>query len=327
MPTTQTYFNRFNEKIRISYEEDTKLRDKRDLLLDNIRHCIKYFANHNNITIPHFDTFNQGSYDLRTGIKPLYSEDHDIDVGIVFQIKRNEADPQKLVNLVFQALQSPNRTVEKKRPCLRVQYHKNDEKTYHVDIAIYCVEQGLWNSENYFLARSPKTGSKDIKLWEQAAPFRLKEIFREKYQKNEELEQFRRIIRYLKRWKDISFSATGNNRPTGIGLTACVYNWTTYQQINLDTGKSEDYDLGGLIQVVDKIIGSFNSWTNRLVVNLPVVPNNDLFEKMTDSQMQNFKNKLLNLQNSLKQASQAKYINEFCNPLRNVFGEDFPNEL
>lgn len=53
---------------------------------------------------------------------------------------------------------------------------------------------------------------------------------------------------------------------------------------------------------------------------------NDLFEKMTDNQMQNFKNKLVNLQNTLQQAEQSKSINEFCSSLQTAFGNDFPNE-
>jgi len=326
MASKQIQFNKFNDKIRISYDEDSKLREKRDMLLTNIREGLRDYALKQGIKIPRFDTFNQGSYDLRTGIKPLVSEDHDIDVGLVFESKRTELDASQIAKIVYNSLLLPNRTVEIKRPCVRVQYHRNEEKYYHVDIAIYCLEKDYWNNETYYLSRSDVTGSKENRFWEIAEPKKLKDILRNKYTKDEEFEQFRRIIRFLKRWKDENFSSTGNNRPTGIALTACAHNWleptTVYIQ---DTGKTEYFDLFALQKLVDKIIGDFDR-AGKINVNLPVKPNNNLFSKMTDIQMQNFKSRINVLKENITGACNAKDLEEYCKYMRNVFGNDFPNE-
>lgn len=323
MATKQSFFDKFNDKIRISYNEDSKLRDKRDMLLENIRAGIKNYCSDNNIKTLKFKTFNQGSYDLRTGIKPLYNEDHDIDVGIIFQYKRNELSAKDIVELVYNSLQSPNRTVEYMRPCLRVQYHRKDERIYHVDIAIYC-EESSYFGDKHFLARSENTGSKKDKYWEDAEPYRLKEIFNEKYPEKSDLEQFRRIVRFLKRWKDEQFSAAGNNRPTGIALTACAYDWyKPNKSYNQEKGKYEYSDLNALISLIDKMINNFN-WSGRLKIKLPVKPYNELFEKMTDIQMDNFNKKLKIIKDKLNEAYDAEYTNTFCSPLIDVFGSDFP---
>ena len=63
MKPLQTYFHQFNENIRISYDEDSTLREKRDILLKEIRAFLSKKFPQNT---PKFDTFNQGSYDLGT---------------------------------------------------------------------------------------------------------------------------------------------------------------------------------------------------------------------------------------------------------------------
>ncbi len=65
-------------------------------------------------------------------------------------------------------------------------------------------------------------------------------------------------------------------------------------------------------------------WNNRIKINLPVAPRNNLFEKMTDRQMLTFKNKLIRLKDNLHEAQKAKHENTFTAPLSDAFGEDFP---
>ena len=57
---------------------------------------------------------------MGTGIAPLLSEDYDIDVGLVFHIPKEDYSPVKVKQWVHDALRSRNRTVEYKRPCVRV---------------------------------------------------------------------------------------------------------------------------------------------------------------------------------------------------------------
>ena len=313
MATKQTFFNKFDKKIKISFDEDSKLREKRDMLLSNLRDSLRELANKQGIIIPKYEWFNQGSYDLRTGIKPLYNEDNDIDIGIIFNFLRREHSPTEVKKWIFEALQSGNRTVEYKRPCVRVQYHKNYQKAYHVDIAIYTKEESNWSGTKYYLSKGFVNGKDEEKIWEVAEPFKLKETLKNQYRSKESNEQFRRIIRFLKRWKDENFTAKGNARPTGIALTACGFKWF----------KAYDEDLDTLQNLVNNIIRNF-SWSNRININLPVAPRNNLFEKMTDKQMLAFKNKLIRLNENLREAQKTEILNTFVSPLIDAFGNDFP---
>ena len=59
-------------------------------------------------------------------------------------------------------------------------------------------------------------------------------------------------------------------------------------------------------------------------MSLPVAPKNDIFEKMTNKQMDDFKDKLTTLKKSLIEAHKEVDPVEACIILRKVFGDDFP---
>jgi hypothetical protein len=75
--------------------------------------------------------------------------------------------------------------------------------------------------------------------------------------------------------------------------------------------------------VVVGILSQFN-WNNKISVKLPVQPYNDLFEKMSDNQMLNFKTKLQSFKTILENASNDALISTACARLIKVFGGDFP---
>ena len=130
----------------------------------------------------------------------------------------------------------------------------------------------------------------------------------------------------MKRWKDFKFRADGHERPTGIAITACALNWfqrgTRYE---LSDGKSYYDDLTALKDLAQAIIYQF-TWTGRMIVKLPVTPYNDLFEKMSDKQMENFKNKLEVFRDSLSQVELTVDTLTSCQILQGVFGSDFPTQ-
>ncbi len=83
MANLQAQFNKFHNTIKIDFDDNKLLRDKRDLIIGNLRDGLrKLFSIH----APTFNHFNQGSHDLATGVEPLLGEDYDIDVGIIFKI-------------------------------------------------------------------------------------------------------------------------------------------------------------------------------------------------------------------------------------------------
>ena len=324
MANIQTYFNKFDDTIRRSYDDGSILREKRDLLLRDIRDDLQSHFQVAGLRIPRFDDFNQGSYAMGTGIAPLPGEDYDIDVGLVFHIPKEGYSPVEVKQWVHDALQSGNRKVEYKRPCVRVQYHRAGEVLYHVDLAIYSGGNSNWDNQIYLAKGFLGSASKD-QVWEISEPKRLIKTFQQKFQHQEgNRNQFRRVIRFLKRWKDFNFRADGNGRPTGIAITACAMNWFQVGTIyNPDTGRWDYNDLTALKNLTKVIIDQF-ARSGRISVNLPVPPRNDLFEKMGDKQMGNFKSRLEMLKDALTQVERTVVPLTACHLLRDVFGDDFP---
>ena len=325
MANIQTYFNKFHNTIRRSYDDNSILREKRDLLLGDLREGLRRYAQNQNVKIPTFEHFNQGSYAMGTGIEPLSGEDYDIDVGLNFHLSKNDYSPIQVKQWVYEALNTGNRTVEYKRPCVRVQYHRSGEGVYHVDLAIYSGSNFNWDNQTY-LAKGFLGSEPENRIWEVAEPKKLIEIFQRKFQYQEDQNQFRRVIRFLKRWKDFKFRADGHGRPTGIAMTACALNWfqrgTRYSPSD---GKDYYDDLTALKNLTQAIIYQF-TWTGRMSVKLPVTPYNDLLKKMSDRQMENFKNKLEVFRDTLTQVELTVHTLTACQILQGVFGNDFPTQ-
>ncbi|MEP0884044.1 nucleotidyltransferase [Trichocoleus sp. ST-U3] len=325
MANLQTQFNNFHNTIKVDFGDNQPLRDKRDLIVGNLRDGLRKLFPTNT---PTFKSFNQGSYDLATGVEPLLGEDYDIDVGIIFNFQKNTYKPVQVKVWVYDALNTGLRTVEIKRPCVRVQYHYNGAKWFHVDLAIYSTDRDYLGNEVHHIAKGFIGSSEDKKIWEVSEPFRLKELLKSKITDGSDREQFRRIIRYLKRWKDYNFSSMVAGRPTGIALTACCYNLFVPQKDYVYNSYTNSYayqynDMRALQNVVSGIIGMF-TWNNQISVKLPVQPYNNLFEKMSDSQMLLLKTKIIALRDILLIASNEPLHSNAYIKLQKVFGNDFP---
>ncbi|MDX1996199.1 MAG: nucleotidyltransferase, partial [Thermoanaerobaculia bacterium] len=131
MPAVQKQFEDFHANIKLDKDgENLKLRERRDVLLRTLS------ANLDS-EVPSFEDFNQGSYAMHTGVLPL-DGNYDIDVGLIFDCTRDKyRDPVELKEAVRDALDSNGRTVVIRRPCVTVNYLRNDRVEYHVDLAIY----------------------------------------------------------------------------------------------------------------------------------------------------------------------------------------------
>lgn len=82
----QSCFLKFNSNIKMDYEENSELADKRDKLLNKIRGCKD---------IPSFKELGQGSYSMYTGVEPIDKE-YDIDVALRFSVNKSDYEPLKL---------------------------------------------------------------------------------------------------------------------------------------------------------------------------------------------------------------------------------------
>lgn len=313
----QQAFVEFHSTIKLYIDDNQFLIDKRDLLIEELKTYFQKKFEKDGIKIK-FKHKNQGSYSMGTGIKPLDTEDYDIDVMILFEFSKDDYTAKEVKKWVFEALDKYPRNVEILKPCVRVQYHKAGETHYHVDLALYSTTDGI------YLAKKPKLKSDD-EVWEESNPEELKKLIAAKFEDKEERHQFKRVITYLKRWKDIKFKNTKNGKPTGISITALAYEGfiseVNYDSFN-DTYKPDD--LKALRKMVEYIISQFSWFSGDIEVQLPVEPFNDLFSKMSIEQKKNLKSTFETLRDKLIEAEEETDPNKASNIIIKVLGDDFP---
>ena len=319
----QTQFEKFNKKIRLSPEKLEELREKREILLTKLR------ADED---LPSFEEFEQGSYKMRTEVEPIDKE-YDIDVGLRFNVNKSDyEDPLILKKKIRDILKNhTDYGAEIKNPCVTVTYKKAGKTAYHVDLVTYTYEDKNNKESQKYLARGKEFANIDNKKWEEADPLGLIDKIENKYD-GEDKEQYKRIIRYLKRWKNIKFSQNGNNEIPGIGITLLAYNLfipiKTYDSLE---EKYRHNDFEALIQFIEKIKNKFEiKYDNEnaiykytIVVKLPVQPYTDVFSKMTLNQTNKFKQEIDKLYEDLLLIENEIDIIEQCKKLNKIFGDDF----
>jgi len=308
MQDLQKHFIEFHKTIKLdNFNENQALREKRDILLKTLKDNLSKDA-------PSFESFDQGSYAMNTGINPK-DGNYDIDEGLIFDTEKDEyEDPVKLKKIVRDALASKNRTVKIRRPCVTVEYMKNGEVDYHVDIAIYIKRE---EDDCLDIAKGKENSGEEFRVWEISDPKGLIKKINNRLDDADDRAQMRRCIRYLKRWRDQKLPS---GKPFSIALTCAIYKWF---QPSKDIFTSKYNDLEALILLSEELLNQFdeNEW---LTIDLPVAPYDDLNEKMTESQMQTFKEKLEELKNALVDAQNEDLEEEACKKLTKQFSDEFP---
>ena len=312
MTSMQSRFLRFHEAIKLkNTDENATLREKRDAVLERMRH--------QGLT---FDWFNQGSYAMGTGVEPV-QDDFDIDVGIVFSGIPRPIDPLALKGTVFKAVSGHTTSVEWRRHCIRVQYVRAGEPTYHVDLPVYWKDR---STGQLWLAVGKQHSGPGHKSWEHSDPRGLIDRVKSRFQ-GEDQKQFRRIVRYLKRWKDLHFPIHGHASPVGIGITVAALESFRPARATWSVATESGYDdLKATLDFVDRMRDRFfpschgGEFAHRISAELPVQPRSDAFARMTNQQMREFKQRLDTLYELLDQACRT----ETTEPLQRAFGTAFP---
>lgn len=292
---------KFEHNIRLDLDVYAHLRKKRDVLIERVSR---------NIALP-VDHFQQGSYAMSTAVWPLPGADIDIDVGLVFGVEA-QPDPVQLKRLVHEAvLGHTSRGQEIRRHCVTVHYAGTRSlPPVHVDLAVYAPIDG----ELHLAVGKAHTPVAE-RAWLPSDPRRLLQHLRNNFE-GPDRDQLRRVIRYLKRWKDLHFPQAGTGRPTGIALTLLAAEWFL---------PVPDDDLAATRRLLARALAAFQGGRvhpRRLVVELPAAPYNDVFERMTDPQMGVFEQKLATLHDWLvKAAWQDRRLAE--RTLQRAFGEVF----
>ncbi len=313
-------FEDFYKDIRID-SETAVLIEKRETLEGEIKDKFPGVLDDHGIKVNKSDIriFDQGSYKYNTTI---HSDIVDRDVAVMIPLSINDNDdPRKIKGYLRDAINIYSRTVEIKEPCVRAVYHDNGEEWLHIDLPLYAKDgdrvylaRGKYTSENY--------------SWEEADPDGLNDDLCGKINGN---DQLRRIICYIKRWKDVKYSNSTRDHevPPSIGLT-----YLACDCFSPKSSGGHDDDLSALQQTMKNIKSKF-SYTVDLDGNivgadisryLSVKPYTDIFEKMRESSssyMLTFYNRLCTAVDNLTNAVNVESDHEAGIYVQRVLGSDF----
>lgn len=311
----QSQFMKFHEAIQLKrFDENAELREKRDRILKRLR---------DNLSVT-FEPFNQGSYAMGTGIKPL-DGDYDIDVGIVLNGIHNDRDPVTVKGWVYDAVKSHTARVDWRRPCITVYYQEAGSVIYHVDLVVLVRDR--YASNKLYLALGKQHSAADQREWQHDDRQGFMTAIEEKCS-GEDGAQFRRIVRYLKRWKDENFPKDGHAAPTGLSLTVAAYYAFAPKTSTDYYGRGGYDDLSATLAVAQSLHASFRqTWASSsykylhtISLAFPFAPKDDVFAKMTQQQQEEFYQRLGQLISNLEQAKRT----DNAEYLRQSFGNDFP---
>ena len=313
-------FSDFYDEIRIK-EESEPLKEKREILESDIKDRFPDIMGSHDINLKKSDIeiFDQGSYKYHTTIK---SSVIDRDVAVMIPLDKNKyKDPRKIKRYLRDAINYVTaRTVKIKEPCVNVTYYENGEEWMHIDLPLYAKYDG-----KVYLARGKEFS--DNYQWEIADPKGLNDDLCNKINGN---DQLRRIIRYIKKWKNGKYanSTLDHEVPPSIGLTYLACDCFT----SVSTSEGDD-DLTSLQLTMAAIKEKFSlTYENDVLVKadisryLPVEPYSDIFEKMKDSSDNygiTFYNRLSRAVQNLTDAVNVESEHDAGVYVQKVFGSEF----
>nr|VFK11218.1 MAG: hypothetical protein BECKLPF1236B_GA0070989_10216 [Candidatus Kentron sp. LPFa] len=313
----QTQFLKFHDAIKLGRQDDSykDAREKDDSITDEVKQAFK------DAGYPVTEDFIQGSFATDTAIKRK-GADFDIDRAIVIDADDAPADlikPKVKIRddvLVLRGFQE----AKVKMPCVTANYKG---KNLHIDFPVY---QKI--GSRYELAVGKEYSDEQHKKWESSDPRGLISWINDKSSYgssgDEKRAQYKRIVRYLKRWRDEKFSGSVGKKVYSIGLTIMAKE--SFRPFLDDDGKPDD--LFAMRDTVTAMLdrGYFSPVSQdqyTVHVYLPVAPYRDVFANSSKDTATQFKNKLEHLKKKLTEAADESDLVRQCQILNGQFGDDF----
>lgn len=179
-------FQKFLSEISLKPDQRKNLQGGRNAIKKRIEN---YFFEEKGFTKPEF--YLQGSYALKTMVRPLAQEDYDLDDGVYLQHTDDDISnptPAAVSSWIVEAVKNHTKKTKNKKNCVRVVYAEN----YHIDLPIYRTIKGKIH-----------LGTLDGNQWVPSDAKLFNDWF---YDRLEKTEQMRSCIKYLKAWKDFKSS-------------------------------------------------------------------------------------------------------------------------
>lgn len=306
MANIQKYFESFHDKIRMDYDINSELADKRDIVLKLVSDYLQKEG------FPSFERLLQGSYKMKTGVRPIDDLAYDIDIGLCFSVDPNKYSVATVRGWVLAAVDGHTDEVEDNGPCIRVHYAKG----FHLDLVVYTKFNDAFGQTKMKLAHKTRG-------WIDADPVALLAYvdnamsnFSGSEDSATKTVQLRRIIRDLKRWSDEQFEDDSKKKPSGIAFTLFAISILTAPKYDID-GKCDD--AAALLSVVERV-----PQIGRLSVNKPTPEYEDVFAKLSEDGMEDLKAAFSELGDVLRQAKNDGDPVKACRRMEEVLGSDFP---
>jgi hypothetical protein len=331
MASIQKQFEKFHEDIKLKrFEQNETLREKRDIITNKIKKGIKNLYEENGEEVPGLEFIDQGSYAIGTGIIPK-NGDYDVDEGVIFNLNKEDFEDALYFKKMIRSIMDDHtqKGAKIKNPCVTIPYSIGEESPYHVDLPIYLKSS---EDDNLYLAWGKEFADEENIKWEISDPKGLNNHINNSFT-GDDKRQFKRVIRYLKKWRDFKFSSETNGKPPSVGLTIIASDkFLIKKNYNSINGKYEYDDFEATLFFVREMINLFiqtydyekEMYLYTIYYELPVEPKSNVFFKMNNFKMSEFHDKLIKLRDGLEEAKGKDDPHDACTILAKYFGEKFP---
>ena len=312
----QTHFDRFHDRIKLGRQDDSykKARERDDSITDQVKDSFR------EEDFPVIADFIQGSLATNTAIVPIEG-DYDIDRALVIDAKDAPSNPVTAKKTILDILEHRGfKNAKIKMPCVTADY-LNDN--LHIDFVVYKKSGG-----QYYLAVGKRNSDENNREWSAADPRGLIDWINDNghlgVDATKNHEQFRRLVRYLKRWRDFQFSESVGNKVFSIGLTVMARE-QFQPQFTTEGFRQDLVALRGTVsQMLIARYFEYQGDDQYIVrVSLPIEPWRDIFFGSSLNTGTQFRNKLKHLEAKLLEAEGLDDVREQCEVLNKLFGDDF----
>lgn len=291
-------FKKFHGRVKLDSSKKTTLLGSKDALRGKIK---ADFKAKDRIPVPDFCM--QGSFAMCSTINPSKKE-YDLDDGVYLKnidtskpIEKWES-PETVHSWIVSAVDGhTSKKPLDKNLCVRVLYADENK---HVDLPIYAEKDG-----EYYLAVKNKG-------WMESDPKEINDWFTQEVKKNG--EQYRRVVRYLKAWKDHREDKNGTVKLFG-GFQLTVL---AAKHFVRDSESDEE----SFFRTVESINNSI--WSYRYSISHPVRLAKNIIEHYSDKRKELFQDEFKNMFDKAKKAYDEKKCEEKAKKWVKVFGDRFP---
>ncbi len=297
---THKLFSDFDAVIRLNTSKISKLKSNRTALRNKIKDHFKK----NNWTAPKF--YSQGSFPLNTNLNPIkkttsdgdVKEEYDLDDGVYFICPKSERkEPATYHDRIKKAVDDHAESVIDKTTCVRVVYIDG----HHIDLPSYWLEKD---------GNTPQLTHKS-KGFTDSDPKAFNEWVDDNISRASNNGQLRRIIRYLKAWKNYRENSNSTlELPSGFILTILACN-------HFSKNSRDDLSFKGTVESIK------NSLNLSFTCYRPTVPTHEelLFDYSKDTVIKELTSLIDNAQKAIDSDCEKK-ASEFWHK---VFGDRFPS--